>query len=168
MRGWQTRWIAPGPIHSQPDQEAGALLNPKATPADLNLDCCFLFQDVLFHREAGAGYNLSTPLLGAIWFLDSSRGPHKGSWKAKLSCRVGPGPSCLSSSQRRSLVPTQGKISEKAELSLATFCWVVLSTGICCLESMLIYFLKVVRLSSGMTVANLCFFKNDKRPELQT
>lgn len=130
----------PGPIHSQADQEAGALLNPKATPADLNVDCCFLFHDVLFHREAGAGCNLLTSLLGAIWFLYSSRGPHKGWWKARLSCRVGPGPSCLSSSQRRSLVPTQGKISEKAELCLATFCWVVLSTGICCLERRLFIF----------------------------
>lgn len=110
-------WTAPGSIHSQADQEAGTLLNPKATPAGLNLDCCFLFQNVLFHREAEAGCNLSTSLLGAIWLLDSSRGPHKGSWKARLSCGVGPGPSCLSSSQRKSLVPIQGKISEKAELA---------------------------------------------------
>lgn len=46
----------------------------------------------------------------------------------------------LSFKQRRSLVPTQGKISEKAELCLATFCWVVLSTGICCLERRLFIF----------------------------
>lgn len=60
--------------------------------------------------------------------------------ESELSCRVGPGPSCLSSRQRRSLVPTQDKISEKAELCLATFCWVVLSTGICCLERCLFIF----------------------------
>lgn len=44
-------WIAPGSIHSQADQEAGALLTPRATPAGLNLDLLFVSERSVSQKQ---------------------------------------------------------------------------------------------------------------------